>query len=600
MVVCECHRQTTWRELRTVGLTGEDAATFDGASIPEIRMGLLARTSILTKLLLINLTITVIVGSCIWFAQDRMLAVDATYTVLLSRDAKAVSNVRRSNRLNNTLTYLVYRMIAEPERETVREVAATFDVAVSEIRETLAEIARQVPVLADQVQAQRARIERFITHATEVRSLAIDGEKAAALSRAHAEIDPLFKKLGVEGARLGDAIGASMDNLSDTLTMRTNATRYTLIGFGALGTVIGLVCALAVSTIGITRPLGRLVSVLQRMARGEIAAEIAEARRGDEIGAVGRAVEGIRAMVAQKAAEDIQLRHRADEAAILERRRTTVELADRFEQAVGGIVAQVSGSAADLQATAEAMTHAAVEASSRSGAVVTAAEEAASNVGAVAAATEELGVSIREIGRQVVGSSSLARQAVGEAEAVARRMEALNGVMTKIGDVVGLIASISGQTNLLALNATIEAARAGEAGRGFAVVAGEVKELAGQTARATDEIAAQIGAVQDATGACVSAIGSVTGRIREINGLAASIAAAVKQQGAATQEIVRNTAQAAGGTDEVTRHIAGVAEASGGTGAAATQVLASASALARQSDELNGEVRRFLDAVRAA
>ena len=563
-------------------------------------MGSLAHIKILTKLLSINLIIAAIVGSCIWFAQDRMTVVDENYSTLVARDAKAVSNVRRSNRLHNTLSYLLYRMLAEPDPGQVRTVAAKFDVAVSEVDQTLAEVARQVPALRDQIQAQRDRTARFVEQASAVRGLILGGDKEAALALAHAAVDPLFAELGEEGTRLGNAIEARMYELSQALTDQTNATRRNLIGFGALGLLLGLACALVVSTAGITRPLGRLVAVLQRMARGEIAADIAEARRGDEIGAVGRAVEGIKAMVAQRAAEEAELRRHADSMAAQERRRLMVELADRFEQAVGSIVGHVSDAATELQATAEAMTQAAAAAASQSGAVAASTEEAASNVGTVAAAAEELGASIGEIGRQVEGSSGIARQAVGEADETVRQMQALSGVVTRIGDVVGLIAAISGQTNLLALNATIEAARAGEAGLGFAVVAGEVKELAAQTAKATDEIAGQIAAVQGATGTCVSAIGSITGRIREINGLATLIAAAVEQQASATREIVRNVAQAAAGTDEVTRNIAGVARASEGTGAAATQVLASASELSRQSDRLNGEVQRFLQAVRAA
>ncbi|MBA9070212.1 methyl-accepting chemotaxis protein [Methylobacterium sp. RAS18] len=213
---------------------------------------------------------------------------------------------------------------------------------------------------------------------------------------------------------------------------------------------------------------------------------------------------------------------------------------------------------------------------------------------------EELGSSVQEIGRQVNGSAHLAPAAVQEASYTAGLVRELSGAVVKIGDVVTMISVIAGQTNLLALNATIEAARAGEAGRGFAVVATEVKELASQTARATEEISSQIDRIQGSTGQAVSAISSIAARIEEISGVATAIAAAVEEQSAATQEIVRNVAQAAMGTGEVTSNIAGVAGAAEETGAAATQVLGAASELSRQSEHLSAEVSRFLATVRAA
>ncbi len=194
----------------------------------------------------------------------------------------------------------------------------------------------------------------------------------------------------------------------------------------------------------------------------------------------------------------------------------------------------------------------------------------------------------------------MAGDAVSQAQSTTERVSELSRAAARIGDVVELINAIAGQTNLLALNATIEAARAGEAGRGFAVVASEVKALAEQTAKATEEIGQQVGGIQAATQDSVGAISDISGTIARLSEISSAIAAAVEQQGAATQEIARNVAQAAQGTQQVSANVGEVQRGAIETGSASSQVLSAAQMLSRDSNRLKLEVDRFLNSVRAA
>ncbi|WP_348644691.1 methyl-accepting chemotaxis protein [Methylobacterium sp. 2A] len=338
-------------------------------------------------------------------------------------------------------------------------------------------------------------------------------------------------------------------------------------------------------------------AAMDRVAAGDYAAPVPGLGRSDEVGAMSRCLEAFKLRLS----DDAAARAAAAEASRERERRAQNEaLADAFEAAIGSVVRTVANSAVELRQTAQSMSRLAETTTGRSGNAARAAEEASSATAAVAAAAEELGASVSEIARRATEAAALTRASSTEAEHTAALMRHLSEAATRVNDVVTMISAVAGQTNLLALNATIEAARAGDAGRGFAVVAGEVKELANQTAKATDEIATQIGGIQAATREAVTAIGELTSRFNDLDSVSTAIAASVEQQGVTTQEIVRNVGQAASGADAVSETVEGVASLAAETGAAANRVLDIAAGVSRQVDDLSGEVERLLARLRAA
>jgi methyl-accepting chemotaxis protein len=366
---------------------------------------------------------------------------------------------------------------------------------------------------------------------------------------------------------------------------------------GLLALLVGGVLAWRVGR-GVARPVTALTGAMGRLASGDTEAAVPGAERRDEIGAMARAVQVFKdALIAKRAADAAAA---TEAAAKAERAARLDALAQGFEANVSVLTQGLAGAATEMEATARAMAGTADETERQSGTAMRAAEETSANVQTVAAASEEMSASIREIAGQAGQSARIARQASEEAQRTDGLVRQLAASAERIDTVVALINTIAGQTNLLALNATIEAARAGEAGRGFAVVAGEVKDLAGQTTRATGEIAGQIGAIQDASRQSVEAIRTIGATIAEMAAASNAIAAAMEQQGAATHEIARTVQQAASGTGEVAQSIADVRGGAGSTGAAAAQVLAAAQELSRHSESLRREVGGFLEGVKAA
>ncbi|HEY3681053.1 MAG TPA: methyl-accepting chemotaxis protein [Bradyrhizobium sp.] len=348
----------------------------------------------------------------------------------------------------------------------------------------------------------------------------------------------------------------------------------------------------------VSRGIASIVTPMQALGRGELAAQVPHQGEKTEIGTMADALQVFKeALIAKKAADEAAA---ADAEAKIERGSRVDSITRDFESMIGEIVQAVSSASTQLEASAGTLSSTAERSQQLTTAVAAASEEASTNVQSVASATEEMASSVNEISRQVQESARMATEAVDQARKTNDRVSELSKAAARIGDVVELINTIAGQTNLLALNATIEAARAGEAGRGFAVVASEVKALAEQTAKATGEIGQQITGIQAATQDSVGAIKEISGTIERLSEISSTIAAAVEEQGAATQEISRNVQQAAQGTQQVSSNISDVQRGASETGSASSQVLSAAQSLSGDSNRLKLEVGKFLTNVRAA
>jgi methyl-accepting chemotaxis protein len=523
--------------------------------------------------------------------------------------------------LTNTLIKLAARQA--PVSLTLSDVASGANLAAALLHrgETAATLGAVDPLAAAFGTAQQALDERLDALGNLDPSLTLRPAAAALLATGSGN-DGVFalRRRGLQAAVRGGeilsqarsviaALQTQVDQLVRTARTDSDAATRRSISAIDIGTIVviavaagGVIAAALIAWLYVGRNILRRLRSLQyamnEIARGNHSVLLAGAAAQDEIGEMVRALEVFKQNAIE--ADRLAALRRAEEEAKEARRQAVDGHIRVFEGSVGDVMRMVTAAAGELQATAQAMASTAEQSERQTAAVATASEQAATNVQTVASAAEELSSSIAEIGRQVAKSAEITTRAVDDTKRTNDEIQGLAAAAQSIGDVVMLISDIANQTNLLALNATIEAARAGDAGKGFAVVASEVKSLAGQTAKATDDIRSKIAEMQTATSHSVGAVAEIGETIRRINEIATSIAAAVEQQGAATQEIARNVQQASAGTTEVSMNITGVSKAANDTGAASTQVLGTAGELAQQSEALRYQVESFLGNIRAA
>jgi methyl-accepting chemotaxis protein len=364
-------------------------------------------------------------------------------------------------------------------------------------------------------------------------------------------------------------------------------------GFALLLVVLGVI----IIARSIARPLSLITATIKQVAEGADNVEVPHTGRGDEIGALARAIR-----IFQEAMErnrNLTSQVSEESSARQERARLIEASVDEFRQAIGAVLHALTDNASAMRNTAQTINRVASGANERAVAASGATTQASGNVSAVAGAAEELSASVQEIGRQVRHSADAVEQTGQRTEKSITEIESLAAATQRIDGVLTLIQAIAEQTNLLALNATIEAARAGDAGRGFAVVAHEVKALAGQTAKATEEIGQNVGLIQSSTKNAVDAVREIGGAVHEINAITSTIAGAIEQQDAATREISANAQSAAQGNETLVSNINSLREAIGETNTAAASVLATSDDLATTAETLSREVEKFFQNLRA-
>jgi methyl-accepting chemotaxis protein len=560
--------------------------------IPRLRLPIAA------KAVLLIAGLGLMSGLANWFCLLRIDMLDRLSGVLSEQVSPARITLTEAKTRVESFGLATYKIYASGDADQAKEAAESVKGEYAAANVSLGNLLNYFPKRANDVARIRQKLELAHGIAMEVYRTVAANDRPKAQVLLDLRFDPARDDVSFQLNRLINVLGGEANDMLDQAA-RTKAwimkiTVATLIG----GSILTLILALVLAHVSVARPLQRLADTTTDIAKGDLSAAIEGTERGDEVGAMARAVAvfrrnglALRKLEAQQASDRARME--------AEKRASLAALADAFEREVLSVADAVADAANELEHFAGSMLAAAAESGERAQAAAVVAEETTEGATAVAAAVEEMSVTVGDIGAQVLEASKVVAEAAGRADVAVANGEGLATAVQHIDRVVALISGIAAQTNLLALNATIEAARAGEAGRGFAVVAQEVKTLAGQTTRALAEISDKTASVRQASHSVGEVIDGISRVVAQISQISAAITISVEQQDITSRRISQNVDEAAERTRTVAATVAEVSEFAGQTGQVAEQIQVSAETLNRQAALLHRQAQDFSSRVRA-
>lgn len=511
----------------------------------------------------------------------------------------AMRNHMTADMMHDSLVGSVYEaMYGIDDPEKMKAVQSGFAEKVQTFRSSIdANRALALPdATASAINGVKGPLDSYITTAEAIIGLAAAGKKEEAAAKLPG-FDAAFGQLEDAMASVSDQI--EIGNKAASEESKWIASFASMANWATLALETGL-CAFVLffGSRAVSGPLTRMTAGMKQLAGGNLTVAIERKRTVTEVAEMADALAVFRDTAIAKAELD---EREASAAAIRRSRREKIEaMIATFNRDADGLVDSVVTTTGEMSKVAGELEAMASGANAKARAAMHASSETSANVSQVSAAATQLDASIDEITKRIADAGTVVSSAEARAAAANGEITKLNDMANRIGSVVGLIRDIAEQTNLLALNATIEAARAGESGKGFAVVASEVKQLATQTAKATDEIATQISAVQAGTGSVVDALRQISASVAEASSLTQSIAETIREQAAATSEIARTITSTAEASADVDQNVAGVGESISVTASSAMRMRDMANSVSSRNNELKTCVKTFLQDVAAA